>query len=60
MNTDELISTLPHHHERIVLLQEKFGKNYPTIAIKRDNYEYLYKDINDLPIKINNKNNLNY
>jgi len=48
MNNDELISTLPHHHERIVLLQEKFGKNYPTIAIKRDNYETfisLYKQL---------------
>lgn len=48
MNNDELISTLPHPHERIVLLQEKFGKNYPTIAIKRDNYETfvsLYKQL---------------
>ena len=48
MNNDELISILPHHHERIVFLQEKFGKDYPTIAIKRDNYETfvsLYKQL---------------
>jgi hypothetical protein len=48
MDNDKLIATLPHFHERIVYLQEKFGKNYPTIAIKRDNYETfisLYKQL---------------
>jgi hypothetical protein len=48
MNNDTLVLNLPHHHERIVFLQEKFGKNYPTIAIKRDNYETfisLYKQL---------------
>jgi hypothetical protein len=46
MDNDKLIINLPHHHERIVFLQEKFGKKYPTIAIKKNNYETfisLYK-----------------
>ena len=48
MDNDKLVINLPHHHERIVFLQEKFGKDYPTIAIKRDNYETfvsLYKQL---------------
>lgn len=48
MDNDKLIINLPHYHERIVFLQEKFGKDYPTIAIKRDNYETfvsLYKQL---------------
>lgn len=48
MDNDKLVNVLPHNHERIVFLQEKFGKNYPTIAIKRDNYETfisLYKQL---------------
>ena len=48
MDNNKLVINLPHHHERIVFLQEKFGKDYPTIAIKRDNYETfvsLYKQL---------------
>jgi len=48
MDNDILVIKLPHPHERIVFLQEKFGKDYPTIAIKRDNYETfisLYKQL---------------
>jgi len=48
MDNDTLVIKLPHPHERIVFLQEKFGKDYPTIAIKRDNYETfisLYKQL---------------
>jgi hypothetical protein len=48
MDNDTLVINLPHPHERIVFLQEKFGKDYPTIAIKRDNYETfisLYKQL---------------
>ena len=48
MDNDKLVIKLPHPHERIVFLQEKFGKDYPTIAIKRDNYETfisLYKQL---------------
>lgn len=38
--TNEEISTISkHRHERLIDLQERFGNNYPIIAVKRDRHE---------------------
>lgn len=39
MDVNQLVYEIPHMHERIVDLQNKFGDNYPVIGIKRNKYE---------------------
>lgn len=36
---EELASKHEHRHETLISLQEKFGDNYPIIAVKRNRYE---------------------
>ena len=36
---EELASKYEHRHEPLISLQEKFGKNYPIIAVKRNPHE---------------------
>ena len=36
---EELAANYDHRHETLISLQEKFGDNYPIIAVKRDRHE---------------------
>ncbi len=43
-NIDEkdIMDSISHGHEELVLLRKKFGKNHPVIAVKRDRHETFY------------------
>lgn len=43
-NIDEsdIMNIIQHGHETLPLLKEKFGSNYPVIAVKRDRHESFY------------------
>jgi hypothetical protein len=50
MTNEEIADNLTHGHESIIILEEKFGKGYDIISIKRDKYEQfisLWKHILD-------------
>lgn len=39
LTNEELAAKYKHRHEPLSTLQEKFGENYPIIAVRRDRYE---------------------